>query len=82
MTYKLMKFGVQRISDGALIPLDTDNMDWVRYQEWLAAGNTPQAADPEPAPLPPQPTLADVIVVLSTTQKAALDAAVASKVTE
>ena len=51
MSYKLLKQGVKRLSDGASIPPSDDNMDWVRYQEWLAAGNTPQAADLDPVPL-------------------------------
>jgi hypothetical protein len=55
-TYKLNPFGgVQRLSDGAFIPEDERNADWRAYQEWLAAGNTPQAADPLPAPPPPPP---------------------------
>ena len=40
MKYKLIDDGVLR-SDGASIPNDLDNRDWVAYQEWLAAGNTP-----------------------------------------
>ena len=62
MTYKLLKQGVQRIADGACIPPSTDNMDWVRYQEWLAAGGIPQAADPE---LKPTPVLTLVEQILS-----------------
>lgn len=34
-----------RKSDGASIPKDTDNKDYVRYLEWVDAGNTPEAAD-------------------------------------
>lgn len=48
--YKLLKFGVRRIADDACIPEAAANSDWKRYQEWLAAGNTPEPADPEPPP--------------------------------
>lgn len=41
--YKLSGDGVKRI-DGACIPNDTGNKDWMAYQEWLDEGNTP---DPE-----------------------------------
>lgn len=49
--YKLLEFGVRRLSDGACIPPKEANADWLAYQEWLAAGNTPLPADPEPAPI-------------------------------
>ena len=48
MSYKLADVGVQRLADGAWIPSDPANKDWRDYQEWLKAGNTPQAADPPP----------------------------------
>jgi hypothetical protein len=37
---------VRRDSDGALIPNDPLNRDWVAYQEWVAAGNQPTPAQP------------------------------------
>lgn len=46
MTYRLAKNerGVIRVNDGAYIPLDTGNNDYVAFQSWLAAGNTPLPA--------------------------------------
>ncbi len=57
MTYKLTKFtnsitGVTtegdtiiRIADNAAIPIDEANRDYQEYLEWVAEGNTPEAAD-------------------------------------
>jgi len=36
---------VTRKSDGASIPFNTENRDYQEYLEWIAAGNTPDAAD-------------------------------------
>ena len=50
-TYKLQK-NAQRTADVAVlkdgkisIPLDEANTDYQEYLEWVAEGNTPEAAD-------------------------------------
>ena len=49
--YKLLKNfqgqidSVLRIADSAAIPFDPANTDYANYLEWLAEGNTPEAAD-------------------------------------
>jgi hypothetical protein len=46
--YQLTASGhILRTSDGAMIPADLGNLDYVAYLAWVAAGNT---ADPVPAP--------------------------------
>ena len=40
MTYTAYETGVMR-SDGAWIPNEPDNRDWIEYQQWLAEGNVP-----------------------------------------
>lgn len=39
---------VQRLTDMASIPCVEANIDYQEYLEWLAQGNTPEGADPEP----------------------------------
>lgn len=52
MAYKATAEGkvIIRLEDNAAIPVDERNADYRRYQEWLLAGNLPEAADPPPAP--------------------------------
>ena len=39
---------ILRVSDGVVlnIPFDPANTDYQEYLEWVAEGNTPEAADP------------------------------------
>lgn len=47
--YKLNRTGtIQRLADGACIPLDPGNRDYQEYLAWVAAGNTATPADPAP----------------------------------
>ena len=50
-----------RIADGASIPNDPANRDYVEYLAWVEAGNAPEPADPIPEPIP-APTLVEQIL--------------------
>jgi len=49
--YKLHTHGITRLADGASIPADPQNTDYVAFLNWLSEGNTPTPAD-----IPPEPT--------------------------
>jgi len=42
MTYKLNKNGLIRLEDKALIPVNTDNFDYIQYLKWVSEGNIPE----------------------------------------
>lgn len=50
---------VQRLSDGAFIPMSTENADYIMYLKWIDEGNTPLPAPEkiEPPELTPQQKL-------------------------
>jgi hypothetical protein len=52
MSYKLLNFSshILRVNDGAFIPKDPSNVDYMNYLKWCEAGNTPLPADPLPNP--------------------------------
>jgi hypothetical protein len=56
--YRLTAFEgiVQRVADVTLIPNHPANTDWIKYQEWLAAGGVP---DPYVVPLGTGKTIAE-----------------------
>lgn len=45
--------------DGAWIPPDPANRDWIEYQDWLAAGNQPKPYSEYVPPSTPVPSKTD-----------------------
>ena len=46
-TKELSNSCIERLSDGACIPVDPANTDYQQYLKWLDEGNTPLPADTE-----------------------------------
>lgn len=44
--------GVTRLADGAVIPADKGNRDWLEFEAWIASGNAPKAAPDVPDLVP------------------------------
>lgn len=40
--YKLLKAGVSRLADSAIIPADPGNRDYAEFLRWCSAGNIPE----------------------------------------
>ena len=48
-SYKLTWWGyIYRLEDGLYIPANEGCFEYQEYLDWVAAGNTPEPADPEP----------------------------------
>lgn len=81
--YKLHLSGsVIRLDDGAFIPPTLQNLDWVVYQKWLAAGNIPVPADPAPVATKPATSIAAQTALAAVTADIAVPASVKDLLTK
>lgn len=64
MSYRLAGNYVQRLSDGALIPVDPKNQDYIAYQRWTGDGNVAEPA----STLPPREAARAAIAALELDQ--------------
>ena len=78
MSYQLLSFPnvVKRLADGAFVPVNADTADSLAYQEWLAAGNTPEPVASVTVYAPPTPR--EWLERLSPTTQAAVATAATS----
>ena len=53
---------VIRTEDGACIPNDPANRDWMDYQKWLEDGGVPDPYVEPPPPPPPEPSQEDQVL--------------------
>lgn len=64
--YQLTEIGVLRLSDGASIPDDEQNLDWREFVAWRNAGGMPmQMPTPEVVYQPPQITEAQAAKLIA-----------------
>lgn len=68
--YRTLLRGMYDTQESLAITPD-DNVRWAVYQQWLAAGNSP---DPLPAPVPPTPTPAEIAATAELEAQAAMRA--------
>src|SRR5579859_3039696 len=69
---------IKRNADGAFIPTDPANKDFVEYEAWVAAGNVA-----DPAPVPPKPTMisaGDFLARFTAAEEQAIQGAAATNV--
>ena len=65
--------------DGQYIPRDPENSDYVRYLEWVDAGNTASSPPPAPTPVPQSVTMRQArLALLEAGRLQAVGAAIAA----